>query len=177
MSRLRRRTYGLTSYLHCDTFATVAALRWQEITVHPFPHVYSVAADAQSTGNVTLTAARVAAISSAPPAEFDGPGDLWSPEGLLCAAVADCFVLTFRAIARASKFEWTTLRCRVDGVLERADGVTKFTRFTTHATLTVPTGAEADKARLLMDKAEHGCLVSNSLTAARELVAEVITAA
>jgi hypothetical protein len=60
------RTYGLTSYLHCDTFATVVVLRLQEIAVHPYPHVYSVAADAQSTGNVTLTAARVAAISSAP---------------------------------------------------------------------------------------------------------------
>jgi len=154
----------------------VAALPFQEITVHPFPHTYSVAADAQSAGNVTLTAARVAAISSAPPVEFDGPGDLWSPENLLCAAVADCFVLTFRAIARASKFEWTALRCRVDGLLERVEGVTKFTRFTTHATLTVPAGADADKARLLMTKAERGCLVSSSLSATRELVAEVITA-
>jgi len=31
---------------------------------------------------------------------------------VLCASIADCFVLTFRAIARASKPEWSELACR-----------------------------------------------------------------
>ena len=35
-------------------------------------------------------------------AEFGGPGDLWSPETMLAGAVAGCFILTFRAAARAS---------------------------------------------------------------------------
>ena len=39
---------------------------------------------------------------------------------LLIAAVADCFILTFRAVARASRFEWISLGCTVDGVLDRA---------------------------------------------------------
>ena len=143
--------------------------------MHPFPHTYAVDASANAVGNVTLTAERVVAIASAPPLEFDGPGDQWSPEGLLCAAVADCFILPFRAIARASKYEWKSLQCQVEGVLERADGVTKFTRFRTRATLTVAPGSDAERGRMLLDKAEHGCLVTNSLTATRELQAEVIT--
>jgi organic hydroperoxide reductase OsmC/OhrA len=142
--------------------------------MHPFPHTYAVDASASATGNVTLSADRVVAITSAPPLEFDGPGDQWSPEGLLCAAVADCFILTFRAIARASKYEWKSLQCHVEGVLERADGVTKFTRFRTRATLTVAAGSDMERARMLLDKAEHGCLITNSLTATRELQAEVI---
>ena len=44
----------------------------------------------------------------------------------------------------------------------------------THATLTVPEGTDAEKARLLLAKAEHGCLISNSLSATRELVSEVV---
>ena len=42
----------------------------------------------------------VRVIESAPPKEFDGPGDQWSPEQLLTAAVADCFVLNFRTMTR-----------------------------------------------------------------------------
>jgi organic hydroperoxide reductase OsmC/OhrA len=142
--------------------------------VHPYPHLYRVAAAATGTGNVTLSSAALPDIASAPPPEFDGPGGLWSPETLLCASVADCFILTFRAIARASKFEWLGLECITEGTLERAEGGARFTRFVTRATLRVPAGADAARARLLMDKAEHGCLIANSLTGARELVAEVV---
>jgi organic hydroperoxide reductase OsmC/OhrA len=148
-----------------------------EIPVHPYPHLYAVGAAGQPTGPVSVTAPRLPAIATAPPAEFDGPGDVWSPETLLCASIADCFTLTFRAIARASKFEWTDLTCRVEGVLEKADGVTQFTRFTTYATLEIPRSADATKARTLLEKAEHGCLVTASLRGTRALVAEVIQAA
>jgi organic hydroperoxide reductase OsmC/OhrA len=121
-----------------------------------------------------VTAPRLPAIATAPPAEFDGPGDLWSPETLLCASIADCFILTFRAMARASKFEWAGLSCRVEGVLEKADGVTQFTRYTTYATLEIPPSADATKARALLERAEHGCLVTASLRGDRALVAEVV---
>lgn len=143
--------------------------------MHPLPHVYRVGASSAVSGEVRLTAEAVADLPSNSPPEFDGPGGLWSPETLLCAAVADCFVLTFRAIARASRFDWTALQCHVDGTLERVEGVMRFTRFTTQATLTVPAGADEARARLLLDKAEQGCLVANSLTAARHLAATVVT--
>jgi organic hydroperoxide reductase OsmC/OhrA len=142
--------------------------------VQPYPHVYTVGAKAGSAGDVVLSAATLPDLATAAPPEFDGPGGRWSPETLLCAAVADCFILSFRAYARASRFEWQHLDCNVVGTLERVDGVARFTRFATHATLRLAPGADADKGRLLLDKAEHGCLVSNSLSAMRELVAEVV---
>jgi organic hydroperoxide reductase OsmC/OhrA len=112
-------------------------------------------------------------IESAPPKEFDGPGNQWSPEGLLTAAVADCFVLSFRAIAAASKFSWVSLEARTEGTLDRIDGKMRFTRFDTHAKLHVPAGADAERAKKLLEKAELACLVANSLNSERHLTAEV----
>lgn len=144
--------------------------------MHPYPHVYKVSAAAGAVGTVALGAASLPDLESASPPEFDGPGGYWSPESLLCAAVADCFILTFRAIARASRFDWTQLECRVEGTLDRVERVPKFVGFATHARLQVASGADVGKARALLAKAERDCLISNSLTGERHLETEVISA-
>ena len=82
---------------------------------------------------------------------------------LLVASVVDCFILTFRAVAQASKLEWCNLEAAAEGVLERVDRVTRFTAITVSATLTVPAATDVDKARRLLEKAEKGCLITNSL--------------
>jgi organic hydroperoxide reductase OsmC/OhrA len=145
--------------------------------VHPYPQVYTASAAAGPSGSVAVTSPGLPEIATAPPPEFDGPGDLWSPEVLLCASLADCFILTFRALARGSKFEWAGLECRVDGVLEKAEGVTRFTKYTTYATLKVAPGSDVAKGRTLLERAEHYCLVSNSVNGTRSLAAEVVPAA
>jgi organic hydroperoxide reductase OsmC/OhrA len=134
-----------------------------------FPHHYAVSAAAGVDGDVILTSGALGALQSASPAEFDGPGDRWSPETFLVAAVADCFVLTFRAVARASKLPWTSLACDASGTLDRIDRVTHFTAFEIRAHLVVPEGADPDQARRALDKAEHSCLIANSLKAAIHL--------
>jgi organic hydroperoxide reductase OsmC/OhrA len=141
--------------------------------MHPFPHHYVVNAAVRPDGDVPLSSAGMRVIESAPPKEFDGPGNQWSPEGLLTAAVADCFVLGFRAIATASKFTWTSLESRTEGTLDRVDGKMRFTRFETHAKLHVPPGTDADRGRKLLEKAEFNCLVANSLNSERHLTVEV----
>lgn len=140
-----------------------------------YPHRYVVSADGKTEGHVTVSADGVQAIDTAPPAEFGGPGDKWSPESLLVASVANCFVLSFRAIARASRFEWTRLECRATGVLDKVDGVTRFTEFEVDATLTTPQGTDESKAKRLMEKAENICLITNSLNGETHLNAEVRT--
>ena len=141
----------------------------------PYPHHYSASARAQAIGSVTISAPALPRIETAPPPEFDGPAGTWSPEVLLCAAVADCFVLGFRGIARAAHFNWIALDCRVEGTLERLGNSTQFTRFTTAARLTVPQGGDTEKARLLLGRAEHACLIANSLRGERTLAVEVVT--
>lgn len=131
--------------------------------MQPFPHRYTVAARAATQGDVALEGARLPALHSAPPAEFGGPGDRWSPETLLVAAVADCFVLTFRAIAGVSRFSWLSLSCDVTGTVDRVDRVTQFTGLQVTARLRIPAGGNEEQARRLLVKAEDTCLVTNSL--------------
>jgi peroxiredoxin-like protein len=138
------------------------------------PHHYHVTANAQTDGNVILKADDLPQLVTAPPAEFGGPGDQWSPETLLVGAVADCFILTFRAIARASRLEWSGLECSAEGVLERVERVTRFTSFTVRATLTVAADTDAEKARRLLEKAESACLITQSMTAQTHLEADII---
>jgi organic hydroperoxide reductase OsmC/OhrA len=144
--------------------------------MHPFPHHYVVQAAVRPDGDVPLSADGVRVIESAPPKEFDGPGNQWSPEGLLTAAVADCFVLNFRAIAKISKFAWTQLDAKTQGTLDRANGKMWFARFDTHARLQVPEGTDVERAKKLLEKAELTCLVANSLNSERHLTVEVTVA-
>ncbi len=134
-----------------------------------YPHIYTAEATGSDAGTVTVRSPQLPPLQTAPPPEFDGPGGVWSPETLLCASLVDCFILTFRAVARAGRLEWRRLDCRVEGVLERVDGVSRFTRVTTFANLTLPQGSDLHKAEEALERAERGCLIANSLTAARAL--------
>ena len=142
--------------------------------MHPFPHRYPASASTTGDSTVTLEAPGVGPIESAGPVEFGGPGDKWSPEALLTAAVADCFVLSFRAIARAARLDWAHLRCDVEGTLDKVDGVTRFTAFDVRAQLTVGLGTDQTKADKLLHKAERACLITNSLTAENSLSTTII---
>jgi organic hydroperoxide reductase OsmC/OhrA len=145
--------------------------------MHPFPHRYQVQVRATPEAPLALGGEGLPALESLPPPQFDGPGGYWSPETMLVAAVGDCVLLTFRAIARASKFEWREASADVEGLLERFEGNSRFTQVRTRVRLVVPPGADAARARLLMEKAEKGCLISNSLTAARHLECEIVEGA
>ena len=145
--------------------------------MHPFPHRYRGRVGIAPEGEVSLDSDGLAQIRSLPPPEFGGPGGYWSPETLLTAAVGNCVLLTFRAIARASRFEWQQASAEVEGVLERIEGNSRFTQMHVRVRLVVPPGADAARARMLMEKAEKGCLISNSLTAVKHLECEVVESA
>ena len=133
--------------------------------MHAFPHVYAVTATADEERDLTLASAGLPALAVNSPAEFEGPGDRWSPETLLAGAVATCLILTFRAIAKASKLPWISITCETSGTLERVDRVTRFTSFAVRARLQVPEGTDLDRAQRLLVKADETCLVSRSLAA------------
>jgi uncharacterized OsmC-like protein len=144
--------------------------------VHPFPHLYRARAVSRLEGDVELQSEGLEPIDSRPPVQFGGPGDRWSPETLLCAALADCLLMTFRAIARASRIDWTSLEISVEGRLEREQGNSHFTHFEIDALLRLPEGVDVAAAERALHKAEAGCLVSNSLKATREMRAQVLPA-
>lgn len=137
------------------------------------PHRYSAAARADVEGTIQLESDGLPTLPSAGPPEFGGPGDLWSPETLLVAAVADCYVLTFRAIARASKLEWASLECRVEGTLDKVERAMQFTELAVRATLRVPAGTDEERAQRVLARAEQSCLITNSLRAESSFAATV----
>lgn len=141
-----------------------------------YPHSYVVKASGGNEGNILIESEGLDSLVTAPPAQFGGPGDLWSPEALLSAAVADCFILTFRAIARASKLDWQSLSCEVDGILDRPEKNSLFTEFKLNVELTVPAGTDEAKALRLLEKAEQGCLITNSLKSEISLSAKIVYA-
>lgn len=131
-----------------------------------FPHHYRVGFTAASTdAAIALDSPGLGSLSCAPPTEFGGPGDQWSPETLLVGAIASCFALSFRSVADASKFAWKSLRCEVDGTLDRVDRVTRFTTVSLAVELEIDDPAAIDRADRLLHKAEEICLITNSLNA------------
>ena len=131
--------------------------------MHPFPHRYVVASTATPEDSIVLTSEGIPSLITTTPPEFDGPGGLWSPETLLVAAVTDCFLLTFRGIARASRMPWISIAVTCEGTLERPDRVTQFTRFDLHATVVLPGEVSMDQARRILTRAEETCLITRSL--------------
>jgi len=141
--------------------------------MHPFPHRYRAQARAASTGYVLVGAEDLPEIESTAPPEFGGPPGHWSPETLLVAAIADCFILSFRASARAARLAWLSLAVDVEGVLERSEGTTLFTRFTISPRLVVAPGTTETIAQGVLQQAKRSCLITNSLTGECELAATV----
>ena len=142
--------------------------------MNALPHIYTATASAEVSSNLELNVDNLPSLEVAPPIGFNGPGDIWSPEDLLMASVASCTILSFKAIARASKLDWVNISCVSSGILDRIERKTQFTEINTKAILTIPEGGNVEKAIKLLDKAEETCLISNSLTSKAYIECEII---
>ena len=141
----------------------------------PLPHRYDVRLYGGPTGYATVSVNGVPDVKTAPPADFDGPGDAWGPEHLLLAAVETCFLFTLRAIAQASRVDFTAIEITAEGTVDRRDGVTRFTEIVLRPRLTLPPGADRTRALRVMEKSEKACLVSASLATPIRLEPEIVT--
>jgi organic hydroperoxide reductase OsmC/OhrA len=130
----------------------------------PLPHTYQARLVGGPTGHAALSTPGAPDLPSAPPLEYDGPGDAWSPESLLLAAVDACFLFTLRAVAKASKVEFVSLDLHSEGTLDRQDGVTRFTGIVLRPRLELAPGADRDRALWVLEKSKTACLVTASLS-------------
>ncbi len=127
-----------------------------------FPHDYVVTASAVDVGSVDTRADGKPALAVAPPKTFGGPGNIWSPEELLLAALADCFILTFRAVASSAGLAWQQISCRATGVLDRKGSAIVFTGFNLDCELSVSDPGSESDALSVLDRAKRGCFVSRA---------------
>jgi peroxiredoxin-like protein len=151
-----------------------ARLMGGDKSMKPFPHHYDVHLDGGPSGYGELSTGGVSALRTAPPAEYDGPGDAWSPEHLLLASVQACFLFTLRAIARVSNVAFTRLELGATGTVDRKDGVTRFTEIVLRPRVTMPAGTNRARVLQILEKSEKACLVSASLATPLRLEPEVI---
>jgi peroxiredoxin-like protein len=143
----------------------------------PLPHSYDVALSGGRAGYATLSTNGIPTLSSAPPKEFDGPGDAWSPEHLLLASVLACFMFTFRAVAQGSNLDFLSLDLTGTGTVDRKDGATRFTEIVLKPRLVLPKGADPARANRVLDKSKTACLVTASLSTPIRLEAEILAEA
>ena len=136
------------------------------------PHQYNVTANGKSDDSLTISIDNLADLLIAAPIQFGGPGDKYSPEDLFMASISSCFVLSFRAIARASKLNWLSIQCHSQGTLDRVDGKNKFTKVITEVKLVIAEGESIEAAERLLHKADKTCLVANSLNG--EMVLNIV---
>jgi organic hydroperoxide reductase OsmC/OhrA len=114
-------------------------------------------------------------IHFAAPPEFGGEPGLWTPEHFLLAAVASCFIETFKGIARASKLEFQGIEVAVDGVIEKDGGGLRFTKVTILPTVILYDDAARELANRVLTKTERSCLVVRSLSSTVTLESKLLT--
>jgi len=145
-------------------------------------YTYQVDGFATTVRSGTLTSEGIQpAIAFSAPPEFYGQGGQWTPEHLLLASVAGCFISTFSGMAEFSKFEFLSLNLEVEGAIEKGEAGWRFTRITVRPRLRIASNdRDRERAQRLLEKAEKSCLIARSLACplalepAIEVVEEVV---
>jgi organic hydroperoxide reductase OsmC/OhrA len=143
------------------------------LSMKPLPHEYDVHLTGGPSGYAVLSMPGIPDLSTAPPADFDGPGDAWSPEHLLLAAVQTCFLFTLRSIARGWHVDFSNLDLDAAGTVDRHEGVTRFTEIVLRPRLVIARGTDREHALRMLEKSETHCLVSASLSTPIRMEPEV----
>lgn len=113
-------------------------------------------------------------VQVATPPEFKGHDGIWSPEDLFVASANICLMTTFLAVAERAGLAFASYESAAEGRLELVDGKFQFTEITLKPTITLKAGADAAKAKELIEKAEANCLISNSMKARVHLEAAIV---
>ncbi|MFO0700817.1 MAG: OsmC family protein [Nitrospira sp.] len=104
-------------------------------------------------------------VEVATPPEFKGHENIWSPEDLFVASANICLMTTFLAVAERAGLAFSAYESTAEGRLELVEGKFQFTAITIRPSITLKPGGDAAKAKELIEKAEHNCLISNSMKA------------
>jgi peroxiredoxin-like protein len=142
----------------------------------PLPHRYTVDMSGGPAGYARVECDAFPDIRIAPPPEYGGPGDAWTPEHLLLASVNACFLFTFRAVTAAAHVYFEYLELTSAGIVDRLDGTTRFTEIVLKPRVMIGPDTDARKILRLMHKAERACLVSASLGTPIRVEPEIVAA-
>jgi organic hydroperoxide reductase OsmC/OhrA len=126
------------------------------------PHHYTATVTRTERSRAILAAEGRPSIAGAPPPEFDGPGDVWSPEHLLLASLGLCLETTFDALAARAALEVARWHATVEATLDRTPTGVELGGFRITVEIAVPPGDVA-RAQDVLARARRQCFVSNAL--------------
>ena len=104
-------------------------------------------------------------VQVATPPEFKGHDGIWSPEDLFVASANVCLMTTFLAVADRAGLAFSSYESTAEGRLELVEGKFQFTAITIRPSIILKPGGDPARAKELIEKAEHNCLISNSMKA------------
>jgi len=132
-----------------------------------FPHEYGVdfSWTKDRIGHATSTGEGVSMLVG-PPRQFDGPGQVWSPEDLFLASIQACLMTTFFALADRRKLKVSSFESHIRGDLDKTKEGLLFTKIV--AEITVSTDNN-EKAERLLHLSDDYCIISNALINRPEL--------
>ena len=98
------------------------------------------------------------------PTEFiGGEENVWTPEHLFVASANVCLMTTFLSIAENSKLDFISYNSQGKGMLEKADHGFMITEIELFPNIVVSQEKDIARAERIIQKAEHHCLISNSI--------------
>ena len=112
--------------------------------------------------------------SSSP--KHGGDGTAWNPEDLLAGALAECYMLTFLALATKTRLQVLDYRGASEAATETVDRVTRVASITLRPTITVAPGTDHAKVQEMFAKAHKYCIIANSINSAVKAEATVVDA-
>mgnify|MGYP003416898894 FL=1 len=112
-------------------------------------------------------------VQVATPPEFKGHENIWSPEDLFVASANVCLMTTFLAVAERAGLAFSSYESTAEGRLELVEGKFQFTAITIRPSIILKPGGDPARAKELIEKAEHNCLISNSMKAKVTLEATI----
>jgi len=121
-----------------------------------------------------LAARHLPIIDVAPPPEFQGDDQTWTPEHLFVASVNSCYMATFAALAEMSKLEFVSFASKAVGRLEKLEGQGyRVTEIILKPKLVVRFEHDLERAERILEKAERNCFISNSIKSEVRLSPEI----
>ena len=121
-------------------------------------------------GTMTNTEHQPVEIGSPP--EFKGTPDVWCPEELFIGAVSTCLMLTFLSFAERRQIAISGYESGAEGIVENSDGRYRLTRIEVRPVVSLSQENEVVPAHEVFKEAKEACIISNSVIAQVDLVAQ-----
>lgn len=105
------------------------------------------------------------AIPASSAAQYGGNPAMWTPEDLYAAAVANCHMLTFLALAAKARLDVRRYDGNAMAALDDDAKPPHITRVTLSPTIRIAPGTDEAKVRLMFEKAHKYCFIAQSVKA------------